>query len=223
MTTGIVMGTAMTTDAILTLTQWLSPGFPVGAFAYSHGLETAIATMQLKTIGDLGDWLEDLVAFGGGHADLVILAAAYRARPPEVAQIDATARAFAASADRLLETDQQGAAFARTVDAVWGTDLGPLTYPVAVARAARSQDIALDVTARMYLHAFAANLISASVRLVPLGQTDGQRLLATLAPLITATTERALATALDDLAAPCFAADIAAMQHEILYSKVFRT
>ncbi len=152
-----------------------------------------------------------------------MLAAAYTAPVDGVADIDAAARAFAASTERLLETDQQGAAFARTVDQVWGTELGRLTYPVAVGRAAAVMGLPLDQTAQMYLHAFAANLISASVRLVPLGQTEGQDLLARLAPLITATATRAIDTPLDHLASPCFGADIAAMQHETLYSKVFRT
>lgn len=213
----------MSTDAILTLTQWLSPGFPVGAFAYSHGLETAIVSGAIASVDELDTWLRDLIAFGGGQADVVLLSAAYHAQPDEVAEIDATARAFASSAGRLLETDQQGDAFARTVDAVWETDLGPLAYPVAVGRAARQRDIALEPTARLYLHAFAANLISAAVRLVPLGQTEGQALLARLAPLISETAQEAAETPLSHLASPCFAADIAAMQHETLYSKVFRT
>ncbi len=215
--------TIMSTDAILTLTQWLSPGFPVGAFAYSHGLETEIAAGRIDSGHTLADWLKDIVACGGGQADVVLLSAAYHADPSEVGEIDRTARAFSASAERLLETEQQGAAFASTVDAIWHTDLGPLTYPVAVGRAARSRDLPLDLTARMYLHAFAANLISAAVRLVPLGQTEGQALLAGLAPLIQETATWAMDTPLDALASPCFAADIAAMHHETLYSKVFRT
>lgn len=212
-----------TDDAILTLTQWLSPGFPVGAFAYSHGLETEIATGRIAAITDVEDWLRDLISCGSGQTDVVFLSASYRATPAEVSDIDTTARAFAASAERLLETDQQGAAFGQTVDAVWGTGLGALTYPVAVGRAARAQDIPLDLTAQMYLHAFAANLISATVRLVPLGQTEGQALLARLSPSIRETAEQALETPLSHLSSSCFAADIAAMQHETLYSKVFRT
>ncbi|MCV3274304.1 urease accessory protein UreF [Roseobacter sinensis] len=213
----------MTTDAILTLTQWLSPSFPVGAFAYSHGLETSIAGGAIDSIETLEDWLIDIVSLGGGRADVVCLANAYRSDASGVAEVDRTVRAFAASAERLMETEQQGASFARTVDAVWQTELGALTYPVAVARAARARDIPLDLTAQMYLHAFAANLISAAVRLVPLGQTEGQGLLARLAPLIKTTADHACTMSLDDLASPCFAADIAAMQHETLYSKVFRT
>ncbi|WP_159979948.1 urease accessory protein UreF [Roseobacter cerasinus] len=213
----------MSTDPILTLTQWLSPGFPVGAFAYSHGLETAIAAEGIRNIKQLDEWLRDLIVFGSGRADTILLAAAYRADPAELAEIDETARAFAASAERLLETTQQGAAFAQTVNAVWGTELDELTYPVAVGAAARARTIPLDLTARLYLQAFTANLISAAVRLVPLGQTEGQALLAELAPLIEDTAAEAIDTPLHGLSSTCFAADIAAMHHETLYSKVFRT
>ncbi len=212
----------MTTDT-LTLMQWLSPGFPVGAFAYSHGLEWVIDRGDLRDADALGLWLTDLIAQGGGRADAVLLCAAFRAAPDAVPMIDASARAFAASSERVLETAQQGEAFARTVDAIWGTDLGRLTYPVAVGRAARARDLALADTVEVYLHAFAANLISAAVRLVPLGQTDGQRLLAALAPLIRTTAAEAMDTPLNDLTSACFAADIAAMRHETQRSKVFRT
>jgi urease accessory protein len=210
-------------DATLTLMQWLSPGFPVGAFAYSHGLERVIDSGDISDIASLEAWLRNLIPYGGGHADVVLLASAYNTEAHGLIALNNTALAFAASSERLLETTQQGAAFAQTVDAIWGTELGPMAYPVAVGRAAKLQALPLDLTARMYLHAFAANLISAAVRLVPLGQTDGQRLLSDLAALISDTAQQAIEHSPDDLASHCFAADIAAMQHETQYSKVFRT
>lgn len=213
----------MSTDALLTLTQWLSPGFPVGAFAYSHGLETAIDTGEIQRVDDLEIWLRDLIGHGGGRSDILFLAASYSKDINVVHEADAAARAFAASAERLLETDQQGAAFCRTVQAVWGTKLEALTYPVAVGHAACMNGIPLELTARMYLHAFAANLISAAVRLVPLGQTEGQALLAELSLLVQTTADAAIDAPLSELSSQCFAADIAAMQHETQYSKVFRT
>jgi len=209
----------MTTD-VLTLMQWLSPGFPVGAFAYSHGLEQAIDAGDLRRAEDLAAWVEDILSQGGGQADLVLLAQAYRDQTPEAA--DARARAFASSAERLLETQDQGAAFARTVDAIWQTDLGACAYPAAVGAAAAARGMPLALTAEAYAHAFAANLISAAVRLIPLGQTEGQQILAALKPLIQAVAAKAL-----DEAAPlysnCIASDIAAMRHETQHSKVFRT
>lgn len=213
----------MPDDAVLTLMQWLSPGFPVGAFAYSHGLEHAIETGQIHNVDTLDIWLRDLIAHGGGHADVTLLAHAYNTQADGLSEVDALARAFCASTERQLETTQQGASFCRTVDAIWTTHLGDLTYPVAVGAAAKSQSLPLGLTARTYLHAFAANLISAAVRLVPLGQTEGQKLLHGLAPLIQQVAADASATQVADLASHCFAADIAAMQHETQYSKVFRS
>ena len=215
--------TAMTTDALLTLTQWMSPGFPVGAFAYSHGLEQVIDRGDLEDAKTLQIWLEDLLTYGSARSDVILLAASYRAAPQDRAEIDALARAFAASSERLTETVDQGRAFAATVDAIWHSEIGACTYPVAVGRAASHQGIALDQTAEIYVHAMIANLVSAAVRLVPLGQTEGQAVLAGLAPLIRSTARDALDLTPDDLSSACFAADIAAMHHETQYSKVFRT
>ena len=213
----------MDTEALLTLTQWMSPSFPVGAFAYSHGLEQVIDHGALASAADLQDWLEDILEHGGAKSDAILLAAAYNAAQDEITAVDRTARAFAASSERLTETLDQGAAFARTVNAIWGTDISPCAYPVAVGQAAARRKLELGKTAELFVHAMIANLVSAAVRLVPLGQTEGQAVLAKLAPKIKATAQTALTQTLDDLSSNCFALDIAAMQHETQYSKVFRT
>jgi urease accessory protein len=213
----------MSTSAYLTLTQWFSPGFPVGAFAYSHGFENAIDEGTVADAETLQCWLEDVILHGSARNDAILLAAAFDASVADLPQIDATARAFAASRERLTETLDQGVAFARTVDEIWATDIGPLCYPVAVGRAARLQGLPLDMTAEVYVHAFTANLVSAAVRLIPLGQTEGQAVLAALAPTIRATAHEAIALGLEDVSSNCFALDIAAMRHETQYSKVFRT
>ena len=209
------------TDPALTLMQWLSPAFPVGAFAYSHGLEQAIADGQVSDAATLQDWIETLITQGSARADAILLAAAYTADDP--ARIDATARAFAASAERLKEADLQGTAFCDTARAVWGIDISTLTYPVAVGAAARVMQVPLDQTLPLYLHAFASNLISAAQRLMALGQTTGQQVLANLAPAISTTATEATRSSLDDLTATSFAADIAAMRHEVLSPRIFRT
>ena len=213
----------MNTEGLLTLAQWLSPGFPVSAYAYSHGLERVIDRGALVHSADLRRWLEDVLCHGSGRSDAILLAAAYRAKPDEIADIDAVARAFAASSERLTETAEQGAAFARTVDAIWATGMGPLCYPVAVGRAARLKGLPLEPAITLYLHAMAAALTSVAVRLVPLGQTEGQQVLARLAPMIQDTCQEAITSNIDDLSSTCFALDIAAMHHETQYSKVFRT
>ncbi len=216
---GTITATAMP-DATLTLMQWLSPAFPVGAFAYSHGLEEAIVTDRIQTSESLFEWLEDICEFGAGHSDLVLLSAAYHGR---VKDADAMAEATSPSMERLQETRQQGSAFCDAVNAVWGLNLDPLAYPVAVGAAAGSLSLPLELTAQMYLHAFLANLASAAVRLVPLGQTEGQAVLVRLKPLIEQTSQSAVRTPLDDIQSACFAADIASMRHETLETRIFRT
>lgn len=217
------MNTTTSTSAYLTLTQWFSPGFPVGAFAYSHGLEKAIDQGSIADSETLQNWLEDIIAHGSARNDVILLAAAFDAGVDRLAKIDATARAFAASRERLTETLDQGIAFARTVDEIWATDIGPLCYPVAVGRAARLERLPLDMTAEIYVHAFTANLVSAAVRLIPLGQTGGQAVLAALAPTIRETAQKSINLGLEDISSNCFALDISAMRHETQYSKVFRT
>jgi len=205
----------------LTLMQWLSPAFPVGAFAYSHGLEQVAADGTVCDATSVQDWLDTLLRHGSGRADAVLLACAYRSDTP--APVDAAARAFAASAERLRETELQGAAFGDTCRLVWGLPLEGLTYPVGVGTAARAMDIPLNAVLPLYLHAFASNLIAAAQRLLPIGQTDGQRVLAALAPVIADTAEDTEHATLDDLTSNSFAADIAAMHHETLKHRIFRT
>ncbi|MEP4247106.1 urease accessory protein UreF [Tateyamaria sp.] len=208
-------------DPALTLMQWLSPAFPVGAFAYSHGLEQAIADGPVRDADTLHDWIEALITDGSARADAILLAAAYNATDP--AQADATARAFASGAERLRESDLQGAAFCDTARAVWNIEITKLTYPVAVGAAARAMDVPLAQTLPLYLHAFASNLTSAAQRLMPLGQTAAQQVLARLGDAINITASMAATATLDDLTAASFSADIAAMRHETLQPRIFRT
>lgn len=211
----------MSTD-VLTLAQWLSPAFPVGAFTYSHGLEAAFHAGWIADAASLEDWLADLLTHGSGLSDATLLAAAFHGQAT-LDEIDATARAFAPSAERLLETEAQGTAFAQTVGAVWGAELTGLTYPVALGAAAARQGLPLDLTLQMYLQAFASNLIAAAQRLGPIGQTEGQRILHALTHLIEATAEAAAPGDLASLASAAFLSDIASMRHETQYSRIFRS
>jgi len=206
----------MATDAPLILAQMFSPGFPVGAFAYSHGLEQAFADGRVTSAASLQAWLEDLLHFGAGASDAVLLLAAMDGRG------EAEARAYAASAERLQETMLQGAALAQTAAALWGTPDGPAPYPIAAGRIAAALGLPAELTLRFYLQALIANLVSAAVRAVPLGQTEGQAVLAALTPQIAEVSGRATAD-LGTLSSTCFAGDIAAMRHETLEPRIFRT
>jgi urease accessory protein len=222
--------------ALYRLLAWLSPAFPVGAFSYSSGLEWAIEAGDVKDMEDLQGWITTIVGEGGGFCDAVFFAHAHRAVDEEkcdrLRDVCALAAAFAPSKERHLETTAQGRAFAATASAAWPCPAlerlvalwsGPIAYPVAVAVASAGHGIALELALLAFLHAITANLISAGVRLVPLGQTDGQRLLAALETVVSDTAIRASATRLDDVGGAAFRADLASMRHEVQYTRLFRS
>jgi len=211
----------MTTNTdILTLSQLLSPSFPVGGFAYSHGLETAIKEGAIRCAATLEAWLSDVLQFGGAQSDAVLLNMAYGG---DAVAVDVQARAFASSAERLKEADLQGAAFCETVQAVWDIDLGRLCYPVAVGRAAGVMKLDPELSTAMYLQAFIGNLVAAAIRLVPLGQVDGQKVQRALKPHCATIAKASANATLGDLHSCTWASDIAAMRHETQYSRVFRS
>ncbi|MEP2716599.1 urease accessory UreF family protein [Pseudophaeobacter sp.] len=217
------MATA-TNAQILTLSQWLSPAYPVGAFAYSHGLEAAADHGWVTDGTSLEAWLTELLKKGSGWCDSLFLAAAWRARDGEaLAAIDASARAFAASKERLFETCQQGASFGRVTQTLWGGALSGLTYPVALGAASAANALPLELTQGMYLQGFLSNLIAAGQRLLPVGQTEGQQILQRLSARLPEVAAQTSDGDLDQLSATAFLADIAAMKHETQRSRIFRT
>ncbi|MGE0260170.1 MAG: urease accessory protein UreF [Alphaproteobacteria bacterium] len=212
--------------ALLRLMAWLSPGFPTGAYAYSHGLEWAVAAGDVAAANSLLVWLEDLLRHGSGRNDAILLRQAYRASidPSRLAEIGELAAALAPSRERHAEALNIGQAFIGAA-AAWSRPELPqkITYPVAVGVLAARNNIPEDTIALAYLQAFVANLISAAVRLVPLGQTTGLCALATIEPTIL---EVALATreaGLADIGGCTWRADLAAMRHETQYTRLFRS
>ncbi|MGJ8604612.1 MAG: urease accessory protein UreF [Marivita sp.] len=208
------------TDPILTLAQWLSPGFPIGAFAYSSGLEQAIADKAL-TPATVEDWLSDMLRDGNGLSDALLIRAAASGTDPQ--DVDETARAFCPSRERLLEIDAQGAAFCDQLRTNWGIDITDLTYPVALGVGIKHLDLPLTMSVQMYLHAWVSAVVAACQRLMALGQTEAQRIVAALAPLCSKIAHQSETQTLDDLTSQSFAADIAAMRHETLSPRIFRT
>ncbi|TNF58523.1 MAG: urease accessory protein UreF [Rhodobacteraceae bacterium] len=205
-------------DPLLTLHQMFSPAFPVGAFSYSHGLETAIATGRVGDAADLRDWVSAALEHGAGWSDAVLIAQSAGGE-----DLSDLALALAVTSERRLETTAQGAAFAATVRDVWGVDVSDAPYPVAVGRAVAALGLPPGDAIRLYLQAFAATLVSVGVRLIPLGQTEGQRLVLALTPLCERLADAALLADLDDLGGFAPVTEIDAMRHEVLPSRVFRT
>lgn len=211
----------MSTDPALTLHQLFSPAFPVGAFAYSHGLETAVQEGQVGTASDLQGWLEAVLRHGAGWSDAVLMAQA--AQGGDAAALSELGLALSPSGERRLETEQQGRAFAATVSDVWDVTIPPAPYPVAVGLAVRSLGLPLAEALRLYLLAFVSNLTGAGIRLIPLGQTEGQRVVTALAPLCAALANEALTADPDDIGGFAPLIDIASQRHDMLYSRLFRS
>jgi urease accessory protein len=213
---------------------WLSPAYPVGGFSYSHGLEWTVEAGKVRDAATLGDWVEDILSHGAGRSDGIFLAESWRAvcasDERRLAEVVELAAAFAPSAERRLETLAQGAAFLAATRAAWPSAtldrlaaLVDIAYPVAIAACAAAHRLPLAPTAQAYLQAFAANLVSAGVRLIPLGQTDGLHVLARLELLVPPLVARALGSSIDDIGGAAVMADIASMRHETQYTRLFRS
>ncbi len=260
----------------LPLMVWLSPSFPVGAFAYSHGIEWAVEAGDIKSAATLEAWLDDLLEHGGPWSDAVLLAATHQAveqgNDAALAEAAELAAALSPSRERRLETLKQGEAFLLAVRASWPCkaldrlaailspsprggegrgeggrtsamdsepphprlrrDLSPagrgeksveVAFPVAVGVAAAGHGLALKETLEAYLLSLATNLVSAAVRLVPLGQTDAVKIVARLAPRLRVIAARAAASTLDDVGGAALRSDIASMRHETQHTRLFRS
>lgn len=205
------------------LLLWAGPAFPVGAFAHSHGLETAVEDGVVRDAATLRAWVEDALRHGAGRNDAILLAHAHRG-----AAVNDLALATAGGRERQLESLAQGEAFLRAIRA-WPEahsharhlPAERTAYPVAFGTAARELPLAPVLVA--YLQAFAQMLVSAAVRLVPLGQSDGLFVLAALEPTVAAIAAEAAAASLEDLGGACFLSDLASMRHETQYTRLFRT
>ncbi len=213
--------------------MWLSPAFPVGGFAYSHGLESAVDAGLVRDAVSLADWVGALLARGSARQDAVLLAASFGAvrggDAAALAEANDLALALAPGRERRLETASTGNAFVTALRAAWPDAVPPalpppdVAYPVAVGAAAARAGIALGPTLRVFAAAFTANLVSAAVRLGAVGQTDGQRVTAGALPAARALARDAAGSTLDDLGACAFRSDLAALEHETLYSRLFRS
>lgn len=222
--------------ALYRLMTWLSPAFPVGAFSYSSGIEWAVEAGDIGDAASLRDWLSSVLADGPGFCDGVFLAHAHRATASRddlaLRNVAELACAFVPSRERQLETSAQGRAFIDIARAAWNCDGldpmiarcdGAIVYPVAVGLVSAAHAIPLAPTMHAFLHALTSNWISSGARLIPLGQTDSQRVLALLEPVVAATAKRALEASLDDLGSASFRADLASMRHETQYTRLFRS
>jgi urease accessory protein len=230
------MSVSLSLPALYRLMTWMSPAYPVGAFSYSGGLEWAVEAGDVRDAATLTAWLTTMTGHGSVFGDAVMFCHAFRAtaggEDEALAAAAELAAALAGSRERFLETTAQGQAFLQITQAAWATPAldrltaawnGPLAYPIAIAAACAGHGVALGAALHAFLHGVVSNMVSAGVRLVPLGQTDGQRVLAALEVPIAEAAERARITAPDDIGMAAVRADIASMRHETQYTRLFRS
>lgn len=239
----MAMDTTIITETVVRpatrLLTWLSPAFPVGGFSYSHGLEYAIEAGSVRDRAGLTRWLDGILRFGAGRIDGILLLAAYRAAlagdPRHLVDVAELAAAQRGTAELALETGAQGQAFIKAVKTGWPSLAAAptinalaeskivISYPIAVGSLAALAGLDAATVLEAYLTAFATNLISAGIRLVPLGQSDGIAAIAALEPLITALVPRVAVMDLGDLGSATLMVDWSSMKHETQYTRLFRS
>ena len=202
---------------------WLSPSYPIGSFAYSHGLEFEIASGNITEKQEVKQWVEDLLKFGSGWNELVLFSLAYKSDINSLDELSNFAKALAQSKERYEETLALGRAFAKVTSKLVMVTGQEMPLPIVMGMCAKNEDISLEYILPLFAHNFVANLISVAVRLAPLGQTAGQQVLFELFATIEEVANKALVASIADLGTSCILADIASMKHEILKTRIFRS
>lgn len=215
-------GHPMNDADLLSLTQWMSPAFPVGAFAWSHGLETAIAEGLVTDAAGLECWLRRLLLRGSAQADAVLLVASM-SDDADLSALASLSLALCGSAERAAETISQGRAFTSAHNAVGDKGHAAAPLPVAVGRAARDLSLGPERVAAFYLQSFCANLVSAAVRAIPLGAAEGQRVIARLQPVMLEAAAYAAVTPPEKISISQPGADYASVRHETQEVRIYRS
>lgn len=221
--------------SLLRLQSWLSPSFPNGAYSYSHGLEWAVEAGQIRDRLGLLDWLEADICYGSGRNEAIFFSEAYRcviesdyARLARVAEL---AAAFRGTLEFALESSQQATACLSTLRKVWpdrvlNSFLEMRCQPVlAVILGARcaGERLPIHLALPAFLHSYVANLVIAGVKLIPLGQTDGQLAIMALENAVLSASAQCSYATLDDLGSAGFTVELASMEHETQYTRLYRS
>ncbi len=225
--------------ALLRLQSWLSPAFPTGSYSYSHGLEWAVEAGCIKDRESLVDWLEADLCYGSGRNEAIFFSEAWRsARDNDRAklfEIAELAAVYRGTSEFALESSQQASACRSTLRQVWPDRLldslsellserhvPPALAVVLGVRSAR-EGIPVGLALPAFLQSYVANLVTAGVRLIPLGQTDGQLAIAALEEAALIAGAKARNATIEDLGSAAFMVDLASMAHETQYTRLFRS
>ena len=225
--------------SLLRQQSWLSPAFPTGSYSYSHAIEWAVETGDIHDRKSLVDWLEADLSYGSGRNEAIFFMEAWRCATEDdcekLIEVAELAAAFRGTSEFALETSQQAASCLATLRRVWPHALidalsellselriAPVLSVVFGVRAA-TQDIPAILALPAFLQSYIANLVTAGVRLIPLGQTDGQLGIAELEPAVLAVAAQAEEATIQDLGSASFMVDLASASHETQYTRLFRS
>jgi urease accessory protein len=225
--------------ALLRQQSWLSPAFPTGSYSYSHGVEWAVEAGQVHDRASLVDWLECNLCYGSGRNEAIFFREAWRSTIDDdrakLCRIAELAAAFRGTSEFALESSQQASACLATLRSIWPDctldwlaellcerHLQPALAVVLGVRSAR-EGIPIRLALPAFLQSYIANLVTAGIRLIPLGQTDGQRAIGELEDTVLAASAQAMRATIDDLGSAAFMVDLASMAHETQYTRLFRS
>ena len=201
------------------LLSWFSPSFPIGSFNFSHGLEAAI---EYKFVCDkitLEEWIKHLIINGSGKTDSILLANAYEGK-----NVNELAFALCSSKERWIETSNLGKAFCKNINDNWDCKINKnLAYPVAVGKAGKYFKIPLEKLLIAFLQSFASNLINVGIKHIPLGQSEGQKILINFLPVIKKQANISKIAQVNDLGSSAFLSDLSCMYHETLNNRIYQT
>jgi urease accessory protein len=233
---------ALATAQLLYLLQLASPSLPVGAYSYSEGLETLVTTGRIQTADELQTWLEQELTYGTIQVETAVMVHLHQitrkslelGEPLPYCQLrdwNAWLSAWRETAELRQQSWQMGRSLLRLLQNLEIVDTGvnqgldnqPCHFALSFALAAAHWHLDPKATGLAYLQTWSSNLVMAGIKLIPLGQTAGQRLILDLHPTLTTTIEMILTTPLEAMQSCSWGLNLASMQHETQYSRLFRS
>lgn len=201
------------------LLSWFSPNFPIGSYNFSHGLEAAIEMNYIRDIVSLENWINYLINCGSAKTDSILLSNSYQGK-----NINELAFALCPSKERWIETKQLGNAFCKNIIENWSFNIGSnLAYPVALGKAGAFFKIPLEQLLITFMQSFVSNLINVGIKHIPLGQSDGQKILVNQLPNIRKLALKYKKCEIDDIGTSAFISDLTSMYHETLNNRIYQT
>jgi urease accessory protein len=227
------MATPITTNAtaLLKLLQLASPALPVGAFGYSEGLETLSYQGQLTSVEPLRHWLHQELTHGGVRLDAAMAHRAHQnhTNPEQLQYWNHWLTAARDTEELRQQSLQMGRALARLAENLHPELIPtlkpcfPCHFAIAFGLLAAHWQIPADMALIGYLQSWTHNLITAALKLIPLGQTEGQALLLDLSEQISLSASEILEWSDEQLVVSGWGVSLASMQHETLYTRLFRS